>query len=175
MKKNNKRRSIFENFFNNPNILFGFMTLIIICLLGACIVISKTKELYVFNGGNDDITIYNGIVDINTDINYFKGGTVIYTGKKVTLQSYKMGYYICGSKKDKSISTLSNSSEEGFDLENLLTTNDFSLMEPHKNSNNLSKDSINKLDKLCFKVSGTDLKGEEYSLKIKFEVQKVSK
>ena len=33
MKKNNKRRSIFENFFNNPNILFGFMTLIIICLL----------------------------------------------------------------------------------------------------------------------------------------------
>ena len=175
MKKNNKKQNRLENFFNNPNILFGFMTFVIICLIGACIIISKTKELYVFNGGSDDIVIYNGIIDVNTDINLFKGGTVIYNGKEVTLKDYTMGYYLCGSKKDISLSTLSNTSEEGFDLEKLLETNDFSLMEPHKNSNKISKKNINKIDKLCFKVSGTDIKGKEYSLKVDFEVQKVSK
>ena len=175
MKKNNKKQNRLENFFNNPNILFGFMTFVIICLIGACIIISKTKELYVFNGGNDEITIYNGIIDINTDINLFNGGTVIYNGKKVTLKSYTMGYYLCGSKKDIALSTLSNSNEEGFDLEKLLITNDFSLMEPHKGSNHLSKGNIKKIDKLCFKVSGTDIKDKEYNLKVDFEVQKVSK
>lgn len=174
--KNNKNSKIF-NFFNNPVTIIVTLILFAILLMLYNRYLVNSMNLYTFTGFNDDISIINGTIYTGYDINYFGDSKALYTGRDIQLSTYEVGYFI--KNKDKytivavteSIQELENSAS----LKEIVETIDFSFTEVSKDALYLSKDNIKNIDKLTFKISGTDELGNEVSIEIPLTVTKMSK
>lgn len=174
-KDKEKKHSKFYDFMNNPNTVFAVLVIITLLVMVLNVVIIKTHKLYTFGGYDDDISVDSGTIDINFDINYFRGGNIIYNGKDYKVKSYTMGYYICDGNKKTKLITSSNTSDEEVSLKNLLQSENFSITESHSRSKVISKSKLKNINDLCFVVDAKTDKNKKIDLKVKLDVTKLSK
>ena len=166
-KQNKKKTNKLKNFFNSPHVLFAVMTIFIIALMFYAHYVASSHKIYTFEGEKDNITVVNGFIDLNMDVDYFSGGKITYNGDDVNLKTYTMGYYIC-NKKDAEILSESNVDSNGkISMKNTLNNAMFTFSEPHTKRHILSKKNMDKIDNLCFKFEGTTNKDKEISIKVK--------
>ena len=175
--KNNDKLKGFESILYNPNTIIVILVIIIALIMMLNIYIIKSHKIYTFGGFGESLSISNGTIDINHDINHFVGGNIIYTGKNETLTKYKVGYYICNKDKYKKIIEVGNSElgDEEVNIKNLVEYQSFSFTESHRVAKNLSKNNIKDINKLCFKIEGLTKKNKKIEIKIPMSLTKISK
>ncbi len=140
-------------------------------------VLSKSVSLYTFSGYEEDYSFLNGTIYISNSINYFGDTKVVYTGENLTLKDFEMGFYIKEGVTYKTISTTKMNEDAGKSakLKDILYKTDFSFTEVHKESQFLSKDNMNSIDKLVFRIKGIDNKDKEVDIEIPMIVESISK
>ena len=90
MKKLNKKKDV--KFFNSYNVIIISLIILVLVLIFFCSHLMKT---YMFNGSGKYVTIYNGVVSLNYDINIFEGSDITYLPlKDQAVTKYKIGYYV---------------------------------------------------------------------------------
>lgn len=167
MTKKKTKTNKLKNFFNSPHVLFTVMTLFIIALMFYAHYIASSHKIYIFEGEKDNITVINGFIDLNMDVDYFNGGKLAYNGDDVNLKAYTMGYYIC-NKKDTEILSESNSDANGkISMKNTLNNAMLTFSEPHTKRHILTKKNMDMIDNLCFKFSGTTDKDKKINITVK--------
>ena len=131
-----------------------------------------------FNGSGKYVTIYNGVVSLNYDINIFEGSDITYLPlKDQAVTKYKIGYYVKVDGKLSPISVISGEDEEALSLTKLLEGGtSFNVIESVSNEHYFSKENINALkDGLYFIIEFTPKKGDEVKLETKLDISDMSK
>ena len=173
-KTKNQKKNNLKKVFNNPHIIFAVMSLIMLFLIGYTRYIVNSHKVYAFEGESGNVSIVDGMIDLNHDVNYFVSGKIIYNDADIKLKSYEMGYYLCNGKKDVSLVTESNSDETGkISLKKTLSYSLFSFTEVTNGGNIFTKNNIKKLDNLCFKLNGKDIDNKDINILIKLDVSKL--
>ena len=171
MSKINKKNPLKE-FLKTPYSIIIYLICLVLVLMIFNLYIMKSINVYVFNGYSDELTVLDGTIYTGFDVNTFGAPNIIYTGKEIILKEYKIGYYIDDSK----ISVVQNNEEkEGIKLSELIENTEFSFTELHKDAYYFSKENIKKINKLTFKITGVDKKGNKIDIEIPLNVAKVSK
>lgn len=174
--KNQKKakNKFFEKAFNNPHIIFAVMSIIMLFLIGYTRYIVHSHAVYTFEGESGDVAIYDGLIDLNRDVNYFVSGKIAYNGEDIKLKSYEMGYYICNKKNNIPLATETNEDEKGkLSLNNVLTYSLFSFTEVTHGGNIFTKKNKENLDNLCFILNGKDANDKEINILVKLKVNKM--
>lgn len=162
---------------NNP------ISLIIVLLVFSALLmiynryLIKSQVLYNFSGYTEEYSFMNGTIYTGYDINYFGDSKVIYTGKDIELYDFEAGYYIKNDNKYEPVATMEalENAESGASLKELLATTDFSFTEAHRDAKYLSKENIENIKNLVFKITGENKSQEKIDIEIPLEVVKVTK
>ena len=173
-KVKNQHKNKIKKLFNNPHIIFAFMSLIMLFLIGYTRYIVNSHTVYTYEGESGDISIYDGLIDLNHDVNYFVSGKIAYVGEDIKLKSYDMGYYICNKKSSVPIATESNQDENGkISLNKTLTYSLFSFTEVTNGGNIFTKNNKKNINKLCFKLTGKDSNDKDINILVKLDVNEM--
>ena len=159
MKKQKKKENRIKKFFSSYNPILITLIILIIVLLGYCNYLLKSTKLYTFNASSDYITIYNGVVSLNYDMNLLEGSDITYNLEKdIIVTKYKIGYYVKDGDNLVPICVALDEDEEGFSLKGLIeSSSSYNITELAKNNNHFSKNTIKLLDKgLFFVIEATD-------------------
>lgn len=175
-RQETKKNNNIKNFLIGPYPIIIYLSILIIILLVFNYKLARTPILYTFSGETEEASILEGSIYIGNDINNFSAPNIIFNGDNISLKDYTIGYYIKDGKDliELSIAT-TNQDKETVKIKDILNASEWSFTEQHKNAKYFSKDNIEKLDKLCFIIEGTDSKDEEVSYTIPLTVTKISK
>lgn len=179
MKKTKKKTNneAIKEFFNSPIPIIIVLIALSITLLIYSRYLIKANKLYQFSGYKENISIMNGTIYTNYDINYFGDSKIYYDGKDIELKEFEVGYYIKDGSSYNDISIIKNNEEIGetASLKLLLNTTDFSFTETHKDSIYLSKENIKNLDNLVFRIKGIDKENKDIEIEIPLVATKINK
>jgi len=162
------------NFLNSLKAVCGALILIVLLVLIYHINYTKNINVYSFGGYNDEFTVLDGTIYIGNDINRFSSPNIIYSGSKIVLSEYTIGYYI----GDNALVVVSNKNIDelnGVNMKDIIENTEFSFTETHKNADKFSKSKVKEINNLYFRVEGKTSDGGEISLKVPLEVTKISK
>lgn len=177
-RKKSKFKEGFKNIFNSVRILIVTLILIIFILLLYCNHLMKTSKSYMFSGVSDYVTILNGVISLNYDVNLLIGSDIEYTREEDNLVTdYKIGYYIF---KDNTLSPLiikTGSDSNGISLKELINEmSAFNISEPYNIKRFFSKENKESLDEgLYFIIEAKTIDDEEILDKTELSLTKVSK
>lgn len=179
-KKKKDFKKTMKAFFNSAHILVCGLIIIIVILIWFCSHLMNITTTYMFNGAGEYISIYNGIIAFNNDVNVFEGSDITYLPEKdITVIKYEMGYYVSDpeSKDYIKLVTKSGNDEEGLSLKGLLLeVSSFNTWEPYQNKTIFPKKLTKNLEAgLVFIIKATAKNGTEIFEEINIDVTKVSK
>lgn len=169
-KKSNKILS----FLNSYRAICTVLTLLSVFLIIYNFYFVHHVNLYVFSGYDENFIFLDGSIYTGLDINHLTSPTITYTGEDITLKEYTVGYFIA----DNPISVVKNALDEtdkNIKLSEFLKNAEFSFTENHRDALYFSKENIEKIDKLEFKVTGKDLNDKIIELSIPLAVEKITK
>lgn len=177
-KKIKKSKFKFKNIFNSVRMLIITLILIILILIIYCNHLINTSKTYMFSGISDYVTILNGVISLNYDINLLMGSDIEYTREEDEIVTdYKIGYYIF---KDNTLSPLvikTGSDVLGISLKELINEmSAFNISEPYNIKRFFSKENKKAFDKgLYFIIEAKTIDDEEILDKTELSLTKVSK
>lgn len=169
MAKKQKTRNKVLEFLNSYNAICIALAIISISLIIYNRHISKKISVYNFGGAGDEFIILDGTIYTGLDINRFSAPSIIYLGEDKIIKDYKIGYYI----SDGEISVVEG--DEEVDLYSLIRNSDFTFTETSKDAYAFSKDNIDNLDKLHFKIDGILNDKDKIEIDIPLDINKISK
>ena len=113
MKKLNKKKDV--KFFNSYNVIIISLIILVLVLIFFCSHLMKSSKTYMFNGSGKYVTIYNGVVSLNYDINIFEGSDITYLPlKDQAVTKYKIGYYVKVNDSLKELVVISDEDTDGY-------------------------------------------------------------
>lgn len=165
--KKNKKLIRFLKSQSMVSLVLAFLVLFLIVFNNKLI---QNEKIYVIEGSNKKVVLKTGSVAMNNKIVFFNGPKISYHGKDVELKNYKMGFYV----NNKKIYETKNLDEDTtYSLKMVLDNNSFNFMDSRKNSNIYTKDVIKNIEKMKFKLTGTDKNGKKISISIPLMVSEV--
>lgn len=172
-----KKANPIIKFLNSPFSIIAVLIIFVIALLIYTRYLVDSPKLYTFSGFTEDISIYNGTIYTNYDINYFGDSKIIYKGTNYKLSEFTLGYYIKDGDEYIKIAegTSRTDIEEDAYLKEVLSSCDFSFTEISKDAQYLSEENLSKLENLVFKLTGKTEKNKDFTLEIPLTVEKISK
>lgn len=172
-----KKANPLVGFLNSPFSIIAVLIVFVIALLIYTRYLINAPKLYSFSGFTEDISIFNGTIYTNYDINYFGDSKIIYKGVNHKLSEFALGYYIKDGDEYIKIAegTSRTDIEEPAFLKEILSSCDFSFSEVNKDAQYLSLDNMKKIENLVFKITGKTDKSKDFTLEIPLTVEKISK
>ena len=175
--KKKKLKNKFKNIINSSKTMIFILILLIITLLCLCNHLMKSSKTYLFSGKSDYVTILNGVISLNYDVNLIAGSDIEYindTDKKVI--EYKIGYYVL---KDNTLTPLvikSGTDETGLSLKDLINEmSAYNVAEPYHIKRFFSKEIKASLENgLYFIIEAKTKDNEEILDKTELSLSKVS-
>ena len=131
-----------------------------------------------FNGSDDYVTIYNGVVSLNYDVNVFEGSDIVYLPEKDEIVTkYKIGYYVKDGDNLIPISVIEDIDEAGFSLKALVEgISAFNLTELNKNNQHFTKQTKKLLNNgLYFVIEATSKDNKEIANITNMNLTKITK
>lgn len=176
-KKINIKKNL-VNFIKSYKAIMLVLIVIVTALLFLNYHLMKSSKTYMFSGKGDYVTILNGVISLNYDINLLQGSDIEYTNEKdYEVTEYKIGYYI--SKGNTLIPLVVKSAEDeiGFSLKRVLAEmSAYNIVEPYRYNAYFTKEKIKELENgLYFVIEAQTKDGEEFLDKTELSLSKVSK
>lgn len=114
---------------------------------------------YVFSALDDYVSIYNGVINLDYDMNVFAGSNVKYQQKDEVVTSYRIGYYVKVNDNLKELIVVSDNDEDGFSLKSVIeSTTNYNFTSLPNNDNFLNKEKTKALGEgLYFIIEATTL------------------
>ncbi len=173
-KVQKKNKNNIKKFFNNPHILFAVMSLIMLFLIGYTRYIVTSHVVYTYEGESNNVSIFDGMIDLNHDVNYFVSGKIIYSGENKKLKSYEMGHFRCNINVEVPLASVANLVEKGqIDLNSIVTYSLFSFTEANSGGNIFTKKNVKNINNLCFILNGKDANDKDINIKVKLDINKL--
>ncbi len=175
-KKQNKNK--LKNFFSSLASIILALILISVVLICFSYHLMKSSKTYMFSGKSDYVTILNGVVSLNYDVNLLSGSDIEYTNEKdYTVTEYKVGYYVLNNNNLVPLAIKSGKDEVGFSLKGIVNeVSAYNIAEPYHNNTFFTKDNIKALEEgLYFIIEAKTDSEEEILDKIELSLAKVSK
>ncbi len=165
---------------NSPISIIIALAILVIFLLIYSRFLVRATTLYRFSGYTEEFSILNGTIFTNHNINYFGDSKIIYTGDDIKLNNFKVGYYIKDGDDYSVICEYKGSDsmedEEVYaSIQEIFLNVDLSFTETHKDAEYMSSDNLDNLDKMIFRVTGTDESGEEVNIEVPIDIEKITK
>ncbi|MDD4187829.1 MAG: hypothetical protein PHX04_03605 [Bacilli bacterium] len=176
-KKKNKFKKYLKKFFNSVKFLIIILILIIVVLLLFCNHLMNANKTYMFSGASDYVTILNGVISLNYDVNLLSGSDINYVMEEDKIVSeYKIGYYIF---KDNTLSPFvikTGTDDEGLSLKGLINEmSAFNITEPYNIKRFFTKENKEALEEgLYFIIEAKTIDNEEILDKTEISLSKVS-
>ena len=158
-------------------ILIVLIILVVVLIIYMQGILSKHKT-YLFYASDDYVSVYNGVINLDYDMNVFVGSNNKYMLKDdVKVKSYKIGYYVKVNDTYKELIIAEDSDDDGFSLKNIIeSTTSFNFTSLWDNEKFLTKEKIKALDNgLYFIIEANTVKGETIYNKTDITLSKVSK
>lgn len=174
----NKGKITLGKVLNSPISIIVALALIIVGLLIYSRYLVSSTILYSFSGFNKNISLLNGTIFTNYNINYFGDTKVIYAGDDEIIYDFSSGYYIKNGSDYKVVSeaiTLDEMQDKGVSIKDLIEKSDYSFTEEHKDAKYLSKENLENIENLVFRVVGKKKDGSEIKIEIPLTIEKVTK
>ena len=82
------------------NVMHSPKTIIVVLMILvtlASLQVMRIKDItntYIFSARSEHISIANGVIALNYDMNLFQGSSIVYLKDDVNVTSYKIGYYL---------------------------------------------------------------------------------
>lgn len=178
-QQNNK--NLMMRIINSPISIIIVLILFSVLLMIYSRYLVKSTNLYTFSGYKDKFYFMGGSIFIGRDLNYFNDSKVDYSGEDMELYDFELGYYIKDEDVYKEISITEgyevgeDKEKIGASLKELLAKTTFSFSEVHKEALFLSKDNIELIKNLVFRINGKNKKGESIEIEIPMDVEKITK
>lgn len=177
-KKSEKEKITFGKILNSPiSIIVALACLVVGLMIYNRFLIGQVN-LYVFSGYTNEFSFLSGTIYTSYDINYFGDSKVVYIGEDKTIFDFEAGYYIKNGENYKTIASakgLESASDKGVSLKDLIEKSDYSFTEAKKEAEYLSKENIENLDKLVYRIVAKDEKGEAVEIEVPLDIVKVTK
>ena len=175
MKKLNKKKDV--KFFNSYNVIIISLIILVLVLIFFCSHLMKSSKTYMFNGSGKYVTIYNGVVSLNYDINIFEGSDITYLPlKDQAVTKYKIGYYVKVNDSLKELVVISDEDKEGYSLKSVFEgLSAFNVTELPKNDKYFNSEKIKNLKNLYFVIEATTKSGEVINESYELNVTKLSR
>jgi len=176
-KETQKKNISLSKILNSKTTIIVVLVLLVIGLMIYSRYIIKRVELYTLSYFDENISILNGTIYSNYDINYFGDSKIIYEGEDYKLKNFNIGYYIKEGNKYNVVSEVTNieDMDSSASLKELLETTDFSFTEAHKDAKYLSKENLESLDNMVFLITGKLDDGEHLNIELPLDITKISK
>ena len=158
-------------------ILIVLIILVVVLIIYMQGILSKHKT-YLFYASDDYVSVYNGVINLDYDMNVFVGSNNKYMLKDdVKVKSYKIGYYVKVNDTYKELIIAEDSDDDGFSLKNIIeSTTSFNFTSLWDNEKFLTKEKIKALDNgLYFIIEAKTVKDETMYNKTDNTLSKVSK
>lgn len=158
-------------------ILIVLIILVVVLIIYMQGILSKHKT-YLFYAADDYVSVYNGVINLDYDMNVFVGSNNKYMLKDdVKVKSYKIGYYVKVNDTYKELIIAEDSDDDGFSLKNIIeSTTSFNFTSLWDNEKFLTKEKIKALDNgLYFIIEAKTVKDETIYNKTDITLSKVSK
>ena len=177
-QKKQKKKNKLLNILNSFHTILIVLIIIIIILLIYINYLMKSNKVYIFNGHDEYISVNNGVISLNYDINLLEGSDIIYMKEKdVIVTKYTIGYYVKDGDNLISLVVIEDEDKDGYSLKSILEgINTFNLNELNKNNkyfNNKTKKLIN--NGLYFVIEASTIDGEVIANATSLNVTKISK
>lgn len=175
MKKLNKKKD--KKFFNSYNVIIISLIILVMVLIFFCNHLMKASKTYMFNGNGEYVSIYNGVISLNYDINIFEGSDIAYLPlKDVAVTKYKVGYYVKVNDSLKELVVISDEDKEGYSLKAVLEgISAFNVTELPKNDKYFNDEKIKNISSLYFVIEATTKTGDVINDSFELNVSKLSK
>lgn len=178
IKKVNKLKKTLTKFFKSYKAVILVLIIMVVILLSFSRHLMKTSKTYMFSGKSDYITILNGVISLNYDINLLQGSHIEYTNEKdYEVTSYKVGYFISKGNTLIPLYVKTGEDEIGFSLKKVLSEiSAYNISEPYHNDTYFTKETIKELENGLYFIIEAQIKdGEEFLDKTELNLSKVSK
>ena len=177
-KKQVKRQNKIKSFLGSFHLVLTMLIILIIILIIYCNYLLKSAKTYMFNGTGEYVTVYNGIISLNYNVNVFEGSDIEYIKEKdIVVTKYTMGYYVKDKDNLVSLAVVEDEDENGLSLKSLIEgISVFNLTELNNNKRYFTKDSKKLIDDgLYFVIEATTKDGENITNITEMEITKLSK
>ena len=177
-KKNNKKIEKLKNILNSYKTIIYISFLINIILLSFTYYIISNNKVYSFSGSDDYVSINEGLIVLNNDINLLNGNNIVYKNTNdYDIKEFKIGYYVMKDEKLIEIVTTSNELDNSLKLSEIIN-NFTSLNVVEKNTSNIyftkkKKKLLN--NGLFFIIEAKTVDNETIFNKVKLNITKISK
>ncbi len=176
-QQKNKFQEGLKKIFNSSKILIIVLILIILGLIIFSNHLMKSSKTYMFNGKSDYVTILNGVISLNYDINLISGSDIEYTNPEdIEVVEYRIGYYVSKDNTLSPLVTKSGEDADGFSLMEIVNEmSAYNITEPYRVKRFFTKENIKHLEEgLYFIIEAETKTGEEILDKIELNLSKVS-
>jgi hypothetical protein len=168
------------NFFHSYHVILVTLIIIITFLICFSFHLMNSSKTYMFSGSSKYISIYNGVIATNYNIDLFEGSDINYIYKSdYIVTKYKFGYYLKINNKYKKLTSISGNDSKGLSLKGLLEEYCiFNITEPSHNKKYFSNVNIQNMTKnLYFIMEVTTTNKNSPTIKdyIKIDVSKLSR
>lgn len=169
---------------NSPYSIIVVLILFAIALLFYTRYLIRCNVIYSYSGYTKDFSFFGGVIYDGPIVNYFGDSKVLYKGEDVLLYDYEVGFYIKYDEKYSPISVTKgyavDEEDEGDEkkfasMKEIVAGTSFSFTETDKDAVFLSKENVDNLENLVFKISGKNKKGDEVKIEIPMMIEKVTK
>ena len=169
---------------NSPYSIIVVLILFAIALLFYTRYLIRCNVIYSYSGYTKDFSFFGGVIYDGPIVNYFGDSKVLYKGEDVLLNDYEVGFYIKYDEKYSPISVTKgyevDEEDEGDEkkfasMKEIVAGTSFSFTETDKDAVFLSKENVDNLENLVFKISGKNKKGDEVKIEIPMMIEKVTK
>lgn len=180
-KKRAKKETVKEKI---KKILQSYKTIIYISffinivLLAFSYYILSSNHIYTFSGSDEYLSVKDGMIILNTDINILNGNNIQYVNSTdYDIKSYKIGYYVMDKEKLVSIVESSLELDTEVKLSDIIDNfTSFTVTEKNKNANYFTKYKKDLIEDGIYLVLEAKTKdGKTIFSKVKLNVSKISR
>lgn len=181
-KKNKTNHITFKEIFGTPYAIIVVLILFVIGLLFYSRYLVRCNTIYSYSGFTKDFSFLGGVIYDGPIVNHFGDAKIIYTGEDISISDYELGFYIKyeDDYKPIAISKGYNASKEDDEkklasLKDVVTSTSFSFTETDKDAVFLSKENVENLKNMVFRIQGKDKKGETVEIEVPMVIEKITK
>lgn len=181
MKRKKKKQIIKEklkNIINSYKTIIYISLVLNIILVILCYNIMSSNKIYTFSGNDDYLTVSDGLIILNNDLNILKGNSIKYTyNTDYDIKSYKIGYYVMKNDKLTSIIESKMELDTEIKLSDIIANfTSFNITENNKSAKYFTKQNKKLLNHdLYLVLEAKTTKNETILSKVKLNVSKISK
>lgn len=186
MKKNKAKpqksklsfKDVIKKIFNSVHtILIGLIILIALLIIFTYHLMSVNKT-FLFNGQSEYVSILNGVITLNYDVNVFVGSDISFIyDEDITVTEYRIGYFVPRGLDVIPFVVIEGADEEGFSLRAILQSGSiFNAFEPSRNRAFFTPDIVSRLDQgLYFIIEATTIDGDQIYDRVPINLSRVSR